>query len=96
MILISNALKYAEGAIEIVVKGNTLRCMDRGPGVPRGDEERVFERFYRADDSLARRVDGSGLGLAIARGLARGMGGDLAYAHRPGGGSVFTLTLKEA
>lgn len=96
MILISNALKYAEGAIEIVVKGCTLRCMDRGLGVPRGDEERVFERFYRADDSLARRVDGSGLGLAIARGLARGMGGDLAYAHRPGGGSVFTLTLKEA
>ena len=96
MILISNALKYAEGAIEIVVEGNTARCMDRGLGVPPGDEERVFERFYRADNSLSRRVDGSGLGLAIARGLARGMGGDLTYAHRPGGGSVFTLTLREA
>ena len=96
MILISNALKYTEGTIEIVVEGNAVRCMDRGPGVPHGDEERVFERFCRADNSLTRRVDGSGLGLAIARGLARGMGGDLAYAHRPGGGSVFTLTLKEA
>ncbi|MBQ8124517.1 MAG: HAMP domain-containing histidine kinase [Kiritimatiellae bacterium] len=96
MILISNALKYSEDAIEIVAEGNTVRCMDRGPGVPHGDEERVFERFYRADDSLTRRVDGSGLGLTIARGLARGMGGDLTYAHRPGGGSVFTLTLKEA
>ncbi len=96
MILISNALKYSEDAIEIVAEGNTVRCMDRGPGVPHGDEERVFERFYRADNSLTRRVDGSGLGLAIARGLARGMGGDLVYAHRPGGGSIFTLTLKEA
>ena len=95
-ILISNALKYTEDTIEIVVEGNMVRCMDRGPGVPHGDEERVFERFYRADNSLTRRVDGSGLGLAIARGLARGMGGDLAYAHRPGGGSVFTLTVKEA
>ena len=96
MALISNALKYSEDAIEIVAEGNTVRCMDRGPGVPHGDEERVFERFYRADNSLTRRVDGSGLGLAIARGLARGMGGDLAYAHRPGGGSVFTLSLRRA
>ena len=96
MALISNALKYSEDAIEIVAEGNTVRCMDRGPGVPHGDEERVFERFYRADNSLTRRVDGSGLGLAIARGLARGMGGDVAYAHRPGGGSVFTLALRRA
>ena len=95
-ILISNALKYTEGSIEIVVEGNMVRCMDRGPGVPHGDEERVFERFYRADNSLTRRVDGSGLGLAIARGLARGMGGDLAYEHRPGGGSIFTLSLRRA
>lgn len=96
MILISNALKYTEGTFEIVVEGNAVRYMDRGPGVPHGDEERVFERFYRADNSLTRRVDGNGLGLAIARGLARGMGGDLAYAHRPGGGSVFTLSLRRA
>ena len=96
MILISNALKYTEGTFEIVVEGNAVRYMDRGPGVPHGDEERVFERFYRADNSLTRHVDGSGLGLAIARGLARGMGGDLAYAHRPGGGSVFTLSLRRA
>ena len=96
MILISNALKYTKGTFEIVVEGNAVRYMDRGPGVPHGDEERVFERFYRADNSLTRRVDGSGLGLAIARGLARGMGGDLAYAHRPGGGSVFTLSLRRA
>ena len=97
VILVSNALKYAgDGPVEIEVEGPRLHCMDRGPGVPPGDEERIFERYYRGDSSLSAATGGSGLGLAIARGLARGMGGDLAYARRPGGGSVFTLHLKEA
>ena len=96
VILVSNALKYADGEIDIEVEGCQVRYMDRGPGVPRGDEERIFERFYRCDDSLASKTSGSGLGLAIARSLARGMGGDLTYSHRPGGGSIFTLKLKEA
>ena len=96
VILVSNALKYAEGDIDIEVEGNVARYMDRGPGIPRGDEERIFERFYRCDSSLASKTSGSGLGLAIARALARGMGGDLTYSRRPGGGSVFTLKLKEA
>lgn len=94
--LVSNAIRYAEGPIEIEAEDCELRYMDRGPGLPPGDEERAFERFYRADTSLTRKVGGSGLGLAIARSLARGMGGDLTYVHREGGGSVFTLTLKSA
>ena len=96
IILVSNALKYAEGDIEIEVEGNVVRYMDRGPGVPRGDEERIFDRFYRCDSSLASKTSGSGLGLAIARAHARGMGGDLTYSRRPGGGSIFTLTLRRA
>ena len=76
-------------AVEIVVA-------DRGPGVPPGLEEKVFERFFRADDSLARRANGSGIGLSLARGLARGMGGDLVYRPRPGGGAEFVLTLPES
>ena len=97
IILISNALKYApEGDIDIEVEGGFVRYLDHGPGVPRGDEERIFERFYRCDDSLTAKTSGSGLGLAIARSLARGMDGDLTYSHRPGGGSIFTLKLKEA
>ena len=93
----SNAVKYAgAGPLEIEVEGAEVRYMDRGPGIPRGDEEKVFARGWRADDSLAAATAGSGLGLAIARALARGMGGDLAYRHRPGGGSVFVLTLRRA
>jgi signal transduction histidine kinase len=93
--LVENAVKYSPGEIEIETSGAEIRVLDRGEGVPAGDEERVFERFYRADNSLTRRTGGSGLGLSIARALARGMGGDLIYARRNGGGSVFTLSLKE-
>ena len=92
--LVTNAVKYSDGDIEIEVEGPETRFMDRGPGVPDGDEERIFERFYRVDNSLTRTTGGSGIGLCISRALARGMGGDLTYSHRPGGGSVFTLKLK--
>jgi signal transduction histidine kinase len=91
--LVSNAVKYSEGPIDIEVEGNEIRFMDRGRGIPPECTERIFERFYRIDDSLTRRENGSGLGLSIAHALARGMGGDIRYAHRPCGGSVFTLTL---
>ena len=94
--LVANAVKYSEGEIDIEVEGNEIRFMDRGRGVPPECAERIFERFYRVDDSLTRKEGGSGLGLPIARALARGMGGDVTYSPRPGGGSVFTLTLAMA
>lgn len=91
--LLENAVKYSADEVEIEVEGRELRVLDRGDGVAKGDEERVFERFYRGDSSLVRRFGGTGLGLSIARALARGMGGDLFYSRRQGGGSVFTLRL---
>ena len=94
--LVTNAIKYSDGEIEIEVEGNDIRFMDRGPGIPSGAEDRIFERFYRIDNSLTRTASGMGIGLPISRALARGMGGDLTYSRRPGGGSVFTLTLKRA
>lgn len=100
--LLDNAAKYAPGAPpEIIVResGNglvLLDVLDRGPGVPPHARKRIFERFYRADNSATREIGGNGLGLSIARGLARGMGGDLVYTPRPGGGSIFTLSLPPA
>lgn len=70
-----------------------VRVLDRGPGVPRGSEEKIFEKFYRAHDSLSSGVQGSGLGLTIARQIARAHGGDVVYEPREGGGSCFILRL---
>jgi len=92
--LVTNALKYSEGPIDIEVDGAEIHYMDRGPGIPHGDEERIFDRFYRVESSVAQTVSGTGLGLPIARALARGMGGDVVYSHRPGGGSIFTFKFR--
>jgi signal transduction histidine kinase len=67
--------------------------LDRGSGVPRGSEEKIFEKFYRAHDSLSSGIQGSGLGLTIARQIARAHGGDVVYEPRDGGGSCFILRL---
>jgi two-component system sensor histidine kinase KdpD len=68
----------------------TIEVADRGPGLPAGEEERVFERFHRA---ARPGVNGAGLGLAIARAIAQAHGGRLHAANRPGGGAAFRLTL---
>jgi signal transduction histidine kinase len=70
-----------------------ISVLDRGPGVPGGCEERIFEQFFRAHDSLASGIQGSGLGLTLARQIARRHHGDVRYAPRDGGGSCFTLWL---
>lgn len=99
--LLDNAAKYAaaKGLVEVrAVQTDgraTLTVADRGDGIPPDRRERVFERFYRLDDSLTRTAGGAGIGLSLARGFARDMGGDVTLAARPGGGSIFTLELPE-
>ena len=92
--LVDNAVKYAADGKRLDVRVDaqgTVSVADRGPGVPKRDRERVFERFYRCDDSLAAKSSGSGLGLSIARRLAEGMGGRLVCCARAGGGAEFEL-----
>lgn len=97
--LLSNAEKYAAAGREITLRTRKetgmlrISVLDRGPGVPRGEERRIFEAFHRADDSLASGVQGSGLGLALARRIARDHGGEIVYRPREGGGSEFILQL---
>ncbi len=100
--LLSNAEKYSDGQKEIAVEVEQLReplpylevrIKDRGPGVPRGCEEKIFEQFYRAHDSLSSGIQGSGLGLTLARQIARAHGGDVVYRARDGGGSCFIVRL---
>jgi signal transduction histidine kinase len=100
--LLSNAEKYSNGRKEIQIRVRRtdapaplaeVMVLDRGAGVPRGGEEKIFEKFYRAHDSLGSGIEGSGLGLTLARQMARAHGGDVVYEPREGGGSCFSLRL---
>jgi two-component system sensor histidine kinase MprB len=94
--LVDNALKFSEPdtAVEVAVRGSHIEVLDRGTGVAAGDEDRVFDRFFRAAE--ARTKPGSGLGLAIVRQVAEVHGGRAALAARPGGGTVAVLDLADA
>ena len=99
--LVENAARYApeETVIDVQASVNTgpntvvLSVADRGPGIPDTELDRVFERFYRVEDSRARNPGGTGLGLAIVKHLVGLHGGSVEAANRPGGGSIFTITL---
>jgi two-component system sensor histidine kinase KdpD len=62
---------------------------DRGPGIPRGEEETIFEKFYRGGAGGG----GIGLGLTICRGIVTAHGGRMWAENRPDGGAIFRLTL---
>lgn len=103
--LLSNAEKYSCERKEIRVELRQcaqplpfleVRVLDRGLGVPPGTEERIFEQFYRAHDSLSSGIQGSGLGLTLARQIARAHGGEVSHEAREGGGSCFALRLPVA
>ncbi len=69
-----------------------VRVSDAGPGIPEADQARIFDRFYRVDDSRTRQRGGSGLGLAVVRSLVEAHGGTIELASRPGS-TVFTIRL---
>ena len=97
--LLDNALRYSppESLVELrALQGEgalVLEVLDRGPGLPKGEEERVFERFYRAPGLHESARPGMGLGLSIARGLVEAHGGQLTARNRVGGGAVFEIRL---
>jgi len=66
---------------------------DTGPGIPEGERERIFERFYRVDQSRARHTGGSGLGLAICREVLAVLGGTIHVADSSPAGTTMAITL---
>lgn len=93
--LLENALRYTPSGspIEITARrvegGVEVEVADRGPGIPAGEEERIFEKFHRA----AAGKGGVGLGLTICRGIVAAHGGRLYVENRIGGGAAFRFTL---
>ncbi|MEY4293503.1 MAG: hypothetical protein RIR29_153 [Actinomycetota bacterium] len=97
--LLVNAAKFSKpkGQIEIALAENSgrvvLEVRDHGEGIPAALREKVFERFFRADNSRNRETGGSGLGLSIVKNIVTRHGGDIKALETPGGGATFRVTL---
>lgn len=101
--LTRNAVAYtpAGGIVSISLRQDgpetvTLAVADTGMGIPKEDLDRIFERFYRTDNSRARTSGGFGLGLAIVRDFVAAMGGTITVESAVGEGSTFTVNLRSA
>jgi signal transduction histidine kinase len=97
--LVTNALKYSDREKFLGVKlyradgAVKLEVADRGIGIARNEQSKIFEKFYRAGDPLVHNTKGSGLGLSLVRHIAHAHGGEVEVESAPGKGSRFTLTL---
>lgn len=100
--LLENAHKYDPSHSTIKVEAQCgertqnevmITVADQGPGIPPGEREKIFQRFYRLNRDKRAHTQGSGLGLAICRGIVEAHGGRIWVEDRPGGGSTFRITL---
>jgi signal transduction histidine kinase len=97
--LVNNAVKYSDhdkflGVNLYRANGSVrLEVVDHGIGIPRGEQGKVFDKFYRVGDSLVHNTKGSGVGLSLVRHIAQAHGGRVFVESTPGQGSKFTISL---
>lgn len=97
--LVDNAIKYTQegGSISVTADRSggsvVIAVADTGIGIPRDEQDRIFERFYRIEKSRGSGSGGSGLGLALVKDIASLSGGSVAVSSEVGRGAVFTLSL---
>ncbi len=105
--LIENADKYASPGSAVTIRSCVredellVQILDRGPGIPQGELDRVFEKFYRLEGARLAQGDrlraqgsaGTGLGLSISKGIIEAHYGRICAENRSGGGAVFTVAL---
>jgi heavy metal sensor kinase len=97
--LVDNAIKYSPDGAQITIRvaeishEAILEVKDTGPGIPEELQSRIFDRFYRVDESRSRNYGGTGLGLSIAKWAVEVNGGRLTLESRNGSGSIFRIIL---
>jgi two-component system OmpR family sensor kinase len=99
--LLGNALRFTESGTPLEIKISessedktvSISIVDHGEGIPKQIRDKIFERFWRADNSRTRETGGSGLGLAIVSSIVRAHMGTIKVTATPGGGATFTVTL---
>jgi two-component system phosphate regulon sensor histidine kinase PhoR len=95
--LLENAVKYGKGEISVYLGqvGESLRLVvsDQGPGIPRDEQKRIFDRFYRTRDARGTNVRGSGIGLALVKHIAEAHGGGVFVESEPGSGASFIVDV---
>jgi signal transduction histidine kinase len=100
--LVSNALKFtsAAGRVELIASrhGSAVRIevADTGMGIPEGEQPRLFERFFRAEQAQASAIAGAGLGLSIAKAIVEAHRGQISFQSVEGHGTTFVVDLPAA
>ena len=100
LVLVDNALKYSSQGSTVTLRSSNARSgqiritvEDQGPGIPKEELPRIFERFYRVDKARSRRMSGTGLGLPIARTIVEAHGGRITAESRAGHGTLMSIHL---
>lgn len=99
--LLSNAAKYSDPQTHVTISiecedsSIVIAIQDRGPGIPKEFQDRIYDQFTQADSSSTRRHRGTGLGLTISKALAEGMGGSLSFESEINVGTIFRVRFPE-
>ena len=97
--LVENAIKYTNnGGITVrtflTKESIIIEIKDTGIGIPKQDLPKIWDRFYRVDQSRTRKTGGTGLGLYVAKQIIEAHGGDISVKSQENEGTIFTISLK--